>query len=164
MASEMKTWNVYHGADGRPITFLDAADLSLEERIFQYRWVKRLMTISKKHQKFELHKVIDRIEAPDGKMFTKHAFLAVLANRAGKKVRLDSHSMKRFEQLPKQIGYLCTVSEDYQVGVFGVKGRDFYNLCKLKKRFLRFARKLIVEGPDLWQRVDVLVPRRYRIT
>lgn len=163
MATKMKTWNVYHEAGGTPITFLDAADLSLEERIFKYGWVKRLLAISKKHRNFVLQKAIDRVEAPDGKTFTKHAFVAVLASKTGKKAGLGTDSRGRFDQLPEQIGYLCTVSEDYEVGVFAVKGKDFYNLCKMNKELLRFARKLIVDRPDLWQRVDVLVPMQYRI-
>jgi len=164
MAKEMKTWTVYCEAGGSPITFLDSADLSLEERIFEYRWLKRLMAVSKKHRNFALHKVIHRIEAPDGKTFIKHAFVAVLASKTGKKANLGADSRERFEQLPEQIGYLCTVSEDYQVGVLGLKGKDFYNLCKMNKEFLKFARKLIVENPDVWQHVDILVPRQYRIT
>jgi len=163
MAAKMKIWNVYHEAGRTPITFLDAADLSLEERIFKYGWVKRLTAISKKRRNFALHKAIDRVEAPDGKTFTKHAFVAVLASKTGKKGALRADSSERFERLPEQIGYLCTVSEDYEVGVFGVKGRDFYDLCKMNKEFLRFARKLIVDRPDLWQHVDVLIPMRYRI-
>ena len=160
----MKTWNVYREASGSPTTFLDAADLSLGERIFKYRWLKRLMAISKKHRNFALHKVIDRIEAPDGKVFAKHAFVAVLARKRGKKAYLGADSRDRFEQLPDQIGYLCTVSEDNQVGVLGLKGKDFYDLCKMNKEFLKFARELIIENPDLWQHVDILVPRRYIIT
>jgi len=163
MAAKMKTWSVYHETGGSPITFLDAADLSLGERIFKYGWVKRLMAISKKRRNFVLQKVIDRVEAPDGKMFTKHAFVAVLASKTEKKANLGADLSERFDQLPDQIGYLCTVSEDYEVGVFGVKGRDFYDLCKMNEEFLRFARKLIVDRPDLWQHVDVLVPVRYRI-
>jgi len=163
MAAKMKTWNVYREAGGTPVTFLDAADLSLGERIFKYGWVKGLMAISKKHRNFVLQKVIDRVEAPDGKTFTKHAFVAVLASKTGKKAGLGTDSKGRFDQLPEQIGYLCTVSEDYDVGVFAVKGKDFYNLCKMNKELLRFARKLIVDRPDLWQRVDVLVPMQYRI-
>jgi len=133
-------------------------------KILPFSWIKSLNTALNKYSNYHLSKCINKIVSPDGEDMTEYMIFAVLAER---KASIKSYSDSVYSippsdvQLYSNAGLLISVSEDNQVGLFGLKPYDLFLSVASKPVRAKVLESLIVNRPDFWEDVHVLVTADY---
>lgn len=147
------------------IYFNAARDLNtVTGKILPLSWIKSLNSNLNKFSNYHLSKCINKIVSPDGEDMTEYMIFAVLAS---KKDSIKSYSDNTYNIPPSDIplyskvGLLISVSEDNQVGLFGLRPYELFNSVASKPMRAKILESLIVNRPDFWEEVHILVTADY---
>lgn len=133
-------------------------------KILPFSWIKSLNTALNKYPNYHLSKCINKIVSPDGEDMTEYMIFAVLAT---KKDSIKSYSDNLYNipssdvQLYSKAGLLISVSEDNQVGLFGLKPYELFVSVSAKPMRAKILESLVVNRPEFWEEVHVLVTADY---
>ncbi|MCX8188937.1 MAG: hypothetical protein N3F64_04445 [Nitrososphaeria archaeon] len=133
-------------------------------KILPFSWIKSLNTALNKFSNYHLSKCINKIVSPDGEDMTEYMIFAVLAS---KKESIKSYSDNLYNippsdiQLYSKAGLLISVSEDNQVGLFGLRPYELFNSVASKPVRAKVLESLVVNRPDFWEEVHILVTADY---
>jgi hypothetical protein len=147
----LRSWNVTFGKDlailgASPVQFLETRPLYVPTgKILKWSWFKRVVRLTCLHAQYAARYGIEEVLSPDQKRFDRFSFFAILAQRA-----FPSN------EIPEQFAFLCGVSTDDEIGIFGLWPVSFWFLVREKPSILPTVEKFLVNAPSFWKRVEVI--------
>jgi hypothetical protein len=133
-------------------------------KLLPFSWVKSLNVVLNKYSNYTLSKCIDKILSPDQEDLTDHAIFAVVGF---KREHIESlhdgifNISKSDARLYRRVGLLFCISEDNQVGLFGVWPNELFLAVKQNPVHTRILESLLLNRPNFWEDVFVMVPLDY---
>ena len=133
-------------------------------KILPYSFVKSLGMLLNKYSTYKLYKCINKIVSPTKEDMTDYAMLAVLALKRDDIFGLIDSNYKiapSDAHLYRRVGLLFSISEDNQVGLFGLWPDEFYKGVAAHPINAKIVESLLVYKPDFWKNVMVMVTSDY---
>lgn len=133
-------------------------------KLLPYSWVKSLDIVLNRYSHYTLSKCIDKILSPDQEDLTDHAIFAVVGFKKDdiESLRDGVYNISRNDaRLYRRVGLLLCISEDNQVGLFGVWPNELFLAVKQNPTHARILESLILNRPNFWEDVFVMVPLDY---
>ena len=135
-------------------------------KILPYSFIKSLGMLmnSSRYPIYKLYKCINRIVSPTKEDMTDYAMIAVLAL---KKDNIQGFVDGTFRitqsdaHLYRRVGLLFSISEDNQVGLFGLWPDEFYKGVAARPINAKIVESLLVNRPDFWKAVIIMVTSDY---
>ncbi len=170
MEGKFKTWIISLDKNKAPISetkiyFNATSDLKNNTgKNLPYSWIKSLNYALKKYSNYHLNKCISKIVSPDNKDMTEYMILAILAfKKPSIKVFMDKKYYLSLSetQIYDKVGLLISISEDNQVGLFGLKPYELFLSVLSKPMRIKTLESLIIDRPNFWEDVFLLVTSDY---
>jgi len=133
-------------------------------KILPYSFVKSLGMLVNKYPNYKLYKGINKIVSPDKEDMTDYMMLAVIALKRDDVQGLVDSNFKIAPSdvhLYRRVGLLFSISEDNQVGLFGLWPDEFYKGVATHPINAKIVESLLVNRPNFWKTVIVMVTSDY---
>jgi hypothetical protein len=134
------------------------------EKILSYSWMESLSAALNRNPNYRISRCVNRIFSPEGEDMTEYLIFAVLAS---KKDSIKSYADHIYNISPSdtllysRVGLLIGVSEDNQVGLFGIRPYELFKSVESRPEHAKVLESLIVDRPDFWDNVLILLAADY---
>jgi len=133
-------------------------------KLLPFSWVRSLNSVLGKYPNYQLIKCINKVVSPDREDMTDYMILAVLAlKRDDIRYLVDSNYKISVSDanLYRRVGMLFSVSEDNQVGLFGLWPDELFKGVAKNQIHAKIIESLLVNRPNFWKNVIIMVTADY---